>query len=220
MKRIIFLTLSSLIFAGFFMSTTAYADSGKRYAVTFTNLTQGQVITPPVLIVHNDGFYLFTLGSPAVPELAALAEDGVTAPLVNLAGSMPSVANVLVSSGPLLPGSSVTLEFASDRQFSQITAAGMLATSNDAFFAIRNIPLPEHGFETIYAAAYDAGSEGNSESCEFIPGPPCGHAGMRDTGSAEGYVYVHSGIHGMGDLLPSMFDWNNPVVEITIERMP
>ena len=35
---------------------------------------------------------------------------------------------------------------------------------------------------------------------------------------AEGYVYVHSGIHGIGGVDPSVWDWNNPVALITIEQ--
>ena len=48
------------------------------------------------------------------------------------------------------------------------------------------------------AAAYDAGSEYNSEDCAFIPGPPFGNGGVRDTDGAEGYVQILSGIHGIG----------------------
>ena len=73
---------------------------------------------------------------------------------------------------------------------------------------------------TLYAKAYDAGSEVHTESCDHIPGPPCGNPGNRLTEGAEGYVYPHSGIHGGEDLDPFMWDWNNPVALITIERAP
>lgn len=71
----------------------------------------------------------------------------------------------------------------------------------------------------VEAEAYDAGSEANSESCTYIPGPPCGNAEVRDTGDAEGFVHVHAGVHGIGDLDPAMHDWRNPVAEITIKRV-
>ena len=32
------------------------------------------------------------------------------------------------------------------------------------------------------------------------------------TEGAEGYVYVHPGIHRFGSLRPRLFDWRNPVV--------
>lgn len=54
------------------------------------------------------------------------------------------------------------------------------------------------------------------ELCDHIPGPPCGKAFVRNTGGAEGYVHVHSGIHGIGDLVPEQFDWRNPVAEVVI----
>jgi hypothetical protein len=69
------------------------------------------------------------------------------------------------------------------------------------------------------ADAYDAGSERNSELCRFIPGPPCGNANVHDPDSAEGYVHIHAGIHGSGDLDPSEFDWRNPVAQIVIQRI-
>jgi hypothetical protein len=64
--------------------------------------------------------------------------------------------------------------------------------------------------------AYDAGSETNNEDGNFIPGPPFGNGGVRDTGSAEGYVHIHSGVHGIADLAPEMYDWENPVAKIEI----
>jgi hypothetical protein len=32
-------------------------------------------------------------------------------------------------------------------------------------------------------------------------------------------VHLHSGIHGVGDLDPSVRDWRNPVIQVTIERI-
>ena len=51
--------------------------TGRGAAVcgTITNLTRGQVITPPMVIVHNGYFRHFVTGEPAIPELATLAED-------------------------------------------------------------------------------------------------------------------------------------------------
>jgi len=49
--------------------------------------------------------------------------------------------------------------------------------------------------------------------------PPCGNKFFRDTAGAEGFVHVHSGIHGIGDLDPETLDWHNPVAEVTIRRV-
>ncbi len=198
---------------------SAHADQGGHlYNVTITNVTRGQVITPPVVVSHKDGFQLFTLGMPASAELTKLAEDGMASDLINTLETTSAVYDVVAASGPLLPGQSVTLQVNVKRGFPQISAVGMLASSNDAFFALRGATVPVFGTLEVEAGAYDAGTETNSENCAYIPGPPCGNGGVRDTAGAEGYVHVHAGIHGIGDLDPAMFDWRNPVTEISISR--
>jgi hypothetical protein len=190
---------------------------GRRYKVTVTNLTRGQVITPPVAIVHDDAYRLFDLGSAAIPELAALAEDGNAAPLRGLLETDPSVLGTEMASGPVMPGATATIEVTVQGPYRFVTVAGMLASSNDAFFAVRGENVPLAGVRTIMAEAYDAGSEANLELCRDIPGPPCGNGGVRNPDGAEGYVHVHAGIHGIGDLVPAQHDWRNPVAEVRIE---
>jgi hypothetical protein len=118
-----------------------------------------------------------------------------------------------------MPGASLTVEITTGRPFKFISAAGMLVTTNDAFFAIRGVRVPWSRQKVVEAEAYDAGSEANAESCDNIPGPPCGNPGVRDIEDAEGYVHIHAGIHGIGDLDSATHDWRNPVVEITIQRV-
>ena len=78
----------------------------------------------------------------------------------------------------------------------------------------------------VKALAYDAGSEQNSEDCDYIPGPPCGNSLGHDPAASEAYVHVHAGIHGIGPegegprVTPADHDWNNPVARITIKRLP
>src|SRR3990170_1978765 len=172
MKRLtLFVALFLVLMVGILTSGIASAEQGRRYAVTITNITRGQVITPPVVISHNEEFHLFALGSPAIPQLATLAEDGVTAPLLAYVAALPTVLDTAVSSGPLMPGTSVTLEITTGGRFRYISAASMLASTNDAFFAIRNVRVDKEGGLVVDAEAYDAGSEANTESCAEIPGP-------------------------------------------------
>lgn len=224
MKKLIYaVTAGTLIAAGTFVAVPAFADDDdglRRYAVTITNLTRGQVLTPPVVIAHKPEFLLFTPGAPASSELAALAEDGVTGPLVGLLNTLPTVYEAAVGSGPIFPGHSITVEVVTSGKFRSISAVGMLASTNDGFFAVKGVSVPKKGAVTVEAEAYDAGSEANNESCAFIPGPPCGHPGVRDVAGAEGYVHIHAGIHGIGGLTPAMHDWRNPVAQITVQRMP
>jgi len=49
---------------------------------------------------------------------------------------------------------------------------------------------------------------------------PATGEGINENG--EGYIHVHAGIHGIGGpggLDEATFDWRNPVVEVTIERI-
>jgi len=206
----VFVMISSMNFA--------YADGGRRYEVTITNITRGQVITPPIVFSHDKSFELFSLGYEAIPELATMAEEGDSAPLLAHLGTLSSVFDYAASEGVLMPGESVTLEIRARGKFRNLTAAGMLASSNDAFFAVRGVRLYPGRERTVEATAYDAGSEANTESCDFVPGPPCGNH-VHDTDEAEGYVHIHAGIHGIGDLDPSVFDWRNPVAEIKIRKI-
>ena len=197
----------------------------KKYEITITNLTRGQVFSPPIVINHNSNFSLFTLGEEASDELAVLAEGGDTGPLVDL---IDGVYPYAVAGGPIMPGDSesVTLEISKRSHSRLISVAAMLVTTNDAFLAVRDIWFYGKYEKIVDALAYDAGSEINSEDCTDIPGPPCGappndHPDIE----AEGYVHIHAGIHGIGPqgegprVTPADHDWNNPVAKITIRRI-
>ena len=220
MKRVFAIITLLSVFIVASQSGAFAAENGRTYAVTITNITRGQVISPPVVFSHKDGFQLFDLGAPASDALVQLAEDAATGPLEAELLSSSAVDDVVIAAGPIPPGESVTVEVSAGGANFFVSAAGMLVTTNDAFFAVRNVRLPWWiGTQTVDAEAYDAGSETNSEQCAFIPGPPCGNGGVRDTGQAEGYVHVHAGIHGGGDLAPADFDWRNPVAHIQISRV-
>ena len=192
----------------------------RKYEVVITNLTRGQIISPPIIFTHLSGFRVFTPGTAASDELAAVAEDGVNGPLENVLDNAYEVSSREEVGTPVLPGQSVTVEIVAGRGATELTALGMLVVTNDAFFAGQGLALPFVGTRTYRAIAYDAGSEANTELCAHIPGPPCGSGGVRQTEGAEGFIHVHSGIHGQGDLVPYRHDWRNPVVSITITRIP
>jgi len=124
-----------------------------------------------------------------------------------------------VAGGGIGPGGSVTVAIETRGGFRYLSTAAMLVTTNDAFMAVRGVYARSWETTVVNATAYDAGGVDNSEDCAYIPGPPCGNGGVRDTDGAEGYVYIHSGIHGIGDLEPAEFDWGNPVATVKIERL-
>ncbi len=219
MKRLTQFSLASLVLlTGLVLGEANQAIAQQSFTVTITNATRGEVITPPVVIVHNKNFELFSVGSPAIPELVELAEDGVTDPLTAMLDTSPDVYDYAVAAGGIPPGESITVEVEAEGNFRRLTAVGMLATTNDAFFAVQGVKWSQSGSQMTYGLAYDAGSETNNESCDFIPGPPCENPFIRDTSGAEGYVHIHSGIHGTGDLAPADYDWRNPVAMVEIMK--
>lgn len=213
MKRVFFvvgLLIATGLFAGYLKADT--------YEVTVTNLTKGQVITPPVVFSHTETFVLFYEGEMARPALAQLAEMGATDPLVGSLEDRDRVYDISIGSGVIPPGESLMVTITTRDWFEYITAVGMLAQTNDGFFAIKGVRAPVNGSIIVYAAAYDAGSEENNELGAYVPGPPFGGT-LRSYQNGEKFVYIHSGIHGIGDLMPSMYDWHNPVAKIVIRRV-
>jgi hypothetical protein len=89
----------------------------------------------------------------------------------------------------------------------------MLAITNDGFVALNSVPARPG---TYMIPVYDAGSEINDELAVNIPGP--GGEGY-NSADGEGFVHIHAGIHGIGDLPePENLDWRNPAAKITINR--
>ncbi|HEY3180403.1 MAG TPA: spondin domain-containing protein [Casimicrobiaceae bacterium] len=202
----------------------AGAASAMEYEVTVTNLTRGQQFTPVLVASHKAGVRLFELGSPASPQLRALAEEGNIAPLTALLLGNPDVREVVNSGGLLGPGQSVTQRVRGSGSLDNVSVAAMLIPANDGFFAVNEAEGP-NGLDTVtvLSPAYDAGTERNDETCASIPGPnfiECGGPGAGGVpGGGEGYVHIHAGIHGVGDLDPALRDWRNPVARITIRRV-
>ena len=221
MKRLnVSLAIALITVCSILVSAVAYAeDETTRYKVTITNLTRGQILSPPVVISHGSNYHLFTAGNPATPGLAELAEDADTWPLTDHLKTLPSVFDFNVADDVIMPGSSATIKINTKKRFRLISAVAMLVTTNDAFMAAQRVYASQWRKVVVDAHAYDAGSEVNSELCASIPGPPCGNGGVRDTEGAEGYVYIHSGIHGIGNLDPAESDWNNPVATVRVQRV-
>jgi hypothetical protein len=195
-----------------------------RLEITVINLTKGQQFTPILVATHRRGVKLFQAGQPASPQLATLAEEGNTGPLAALLSSNPDVGDVISGTGLTNPGQSTTIIVGRRERFKRVSVAAMLIPTNDAFFSILDVAGPRGREEVVfYAPAYDAGSEKNDELCASIPGPSfpeCGGAGGgAKVGNGEGFVHIHSGIHGIGSFKPSNRDWRNPVARIVIKRI-
>ena len=206
-------------------SSAVYADGyankkSQMYEVTITNLTRSQTFTPILVSSQRYGVSLFELGSPASDELSALAEGGDVAPQTAVLEANKRVIDVANSGGLLAPGASVSVKVSAKHGAKWISVASMMIPTNDAFISMNGVKAPRGGHSvTYYSPAYDAGSEPNDELCISMPGPVCAGEGGSPGASGEGYVHVHAGIHGIGDLDASVYDWRNPAAKITIRRI-
>ena len=195
---------------------TLWGCGARGYRVKITNITRGQHFTPILVASHRAGVELFSVGEPASEELAALAEGGATDPLAAALRADPDVAGMAVSEGLLGPGESVVVTVRTRRGANRISLAGMLLPTNDGFVSLNSVLAPCYGARTYNAVAYDAGSEPNDEDCAHIPGPLCDGEGPSPDEDGEGYVHVHAGIHGIGDLVAADYDWRNPIARVKI----
>jgi len=215
---------TAVLLAGVCSRPVLAAEGGEpRFEITVTNLTRGQVFTPILAASHKAGVTLFRLGEPASVPLEILAESGDVGPLAASLSSMQSVHDVVNSGAPLPPGQSVTLMVKTAGQFDHLSVAAMLVPTNDGFFAVNGEEGPKGDKAiTLYSPAYDAGTEANDELCIHIPGPPGVCAGEPFNASRDdpaGYVHIHSGIHGTGNLVPAVRDWRNPVARIVVRSV-
>lgn len=198
------------------------AQATGKYRITVKNLTYSQVFSPILVVGHSRRVALFESGEAASEPLAQLAEGGATQPLIDALAGNRNVFGTATSGGPVLPGQSVTIDLKTN-YISRISVASMLVNTNDAFLALNSVRAPYRYKTQFEVPAYDAGSERNDELCVHIPGPLC--AGMNNEQGGilgdpgEGFVHIHRGIHGIGNLDRSVADWRNPVAEITIKRI-
>ena len=186
-------------------------DRDLCYEVTVTNMTHAQVFTPVLVVTHKKGVKLFTPGEPATDELAQLAEGGDVAPLADLLDSMGNrVGAIAVSEGgPFGAGESRKILVPASHRYNRLSLASMLAVTNDGFIALNGVHTR---FGMLTSPVYDAGTEINDELAANIPGP--GGEGYNPA-DGEGFVHIHRGIHGIGDLVESRMDWRNPAARIT-----
>jgi len=223
--------IGAIVAGGLTLTIGAWADDDDDdltegfFEVTVTNVTRGQQFTPILVASHKADVRLFELGKLASPGLQIVAEEGNVAPLTDELLAMPGVLDVTNSEALLNPGASVKIQVKARGAFNHVSVAAMLIPTNDAFFAVNGARIPRgHQVQVLTSVAYDSGSERNDELCTDIPGPffiECGGpgGGAAPDGDEEGYVHVHAGIHGIGDLDAAQRDWRNPVARITIRRM-
>ena len=209
-------------------------DTTVEYQFTFTNLTNGQPISPPAVLLHSSddaSDVIWTVGVAASTALELLAESGDSSELV----ASSWVDNSFVSEGPALPGTSVnvTVNYASIDDVNYFSFASMLGNTNDAFTGLNKIDLSELAIDqslNYRTPAYDAGTEANSETVATVPGPASADADGVNQGEAYNserddvdIVAMHSGVVTQDDglttsVLTYQQKFDNPVMSVTITR--
>lgn len=198
------------------------------YQVTVTNLTEGQPLSPPALILHCAGYQPWQVGSSASDGLEQLAEGGATSALLAEAVLSHAVVTTAADTAPILPGaSSSTIIGGRYCSSMALSVAAMLVNTNDGFTGLAAEPLSSLALQqsvSVNVAAYDAGTEANSESAASVPGPAAGGEGYnavrddRDTvGGHPGVVSADDGLAGSALAAAHRFD--NPVARITVTRL-
>jgi len=214
-------TAAVILLAGLTFSSSVLANGYASYHVTITNLTNSFTFTPILVASQRRVVSIYELGSPASDDLAAIAEAGDIGPLATTLNGNQRVVDVQNSGGLLLPGKSVTVVVSAAHGARRISIASMMLPTNDGFIALDSVRVPGHGSATFFSPGFDAGSEPNDELCTNIPGPTCGGVGLSpgENDGDEGYVHIHRGMHGIGDLAADVYDWRNPVARIMVTRV-
>jgi hypothetical protein len=196
----------------------------RTYEVTVYNLTGGQPLTPTVFATHARWQGIFDEGHAASNGVQQLAENGGVPVLAGeLAGANGIGTVAVVGDVPIGPGGSATIDVVVDDRYRRASLAGMLVCTNDGFGGVDSLRLPKWIGEatTVYGAAYDAGTEINTEAYVDLV-PLCdnaGGSGMSDLLLSEnGVVHMHDGIMGGSDLKPDVHGWDGSVIKVIVER--
>lgn len=171
-------------------------------------------------MVHNSQAQrLYVRGQPSSSALAILAENGDPSSLVNLytqnSNGVLSVA-AFSEGAPYVGGETFQMEVQVSTDYPLVTIATMAINTNDCFTAINGMQLSPG--MVLDVPGLDAGSEENNESCNSIPGPGCASISGSNFRSlnGEGFVHVHRGFFGIGDLPADRIDWRNPMMRIVV----
>lgn len=221
MRKGQFLFIGCVLSTSILAATNSWAgdDGMAMYQITVTNLNPGQPLAPVMASSHRSGITFFKAGEAPTDELAMLAEAGNGKPMAAKLLATRGVRDAQVSTtGLIFPGKSTTMMIKAKSDRDHVSLGSMLGATNDAFFGVSDVALPEKGEVVTYMAnAYDAGSETNDELSSTVAG--LGGEGYSPNDSGEGFIHIHNGVHGIGNLVPAIHDWNNPVAKIVIERV-
>ncbi|MGX9415861.1 spondin domain-containing protein [Vibrio sp. RC27] len=201
-------------------SPVATIDTSVEYEVVLKNLTNGQTISPPSLVLHDTGS-LFTIGEPASEALELLAEAGDASLILS---DTSFILNSASASGGIANGTSTTMTVSHTDAVEYLSFVSMLVSSNDAFTGVNQVDLTDlelNDSVTYQTVAYDSGTEANTETADTVPGTG-GEAYNPERDDID-IVTMHPGIVSSDDGLTTSAlsyqqKFDNPVMSVTITR--
>ena len=185
--------------------------------LTITNDAFQQPFSSFFVMTHNDNADpLYIRGKKASEALARLAEDGNPNQLMETYADQPGVGSVSIHSTdiPLFGRYRTKIRVQVTKEYPRVTIASMAMNTNDCFVAINGAVLTDG--QVLDLPGLDAGSEINNELCDSIPGPACGGPPNVQSGGGEGFVHVHRGFFGVGDLSEAGYAWRNPMMRVGV----
>ena len=232
MRRLALLALTASIMA---LAAAASAQAApKTWHVKVTNLTEQQPMSPPVWAVHDKRLDIWSTGQLASSAVLPIVEDAVNGPMLTYLGSNSHVRGFAAETGdpagPIGPGLSREFDVSSNGGDRYLSMLWMLVRTNDAFTGLDSYALDRGKrrrrgrksgataprTRTIEVRAYDACTENNNQDCDFIPGPPCLHPGVRDATAFP--IAPHPGITAPSDIETFAWDTSQPVARVEITR--
>ena len=185
------------------------------FGLTLENLTDGQPITPPVVVVHDANIDVLDYTSPTeLDGIDDLAEGGAQADLLATLNSTPGVVRAygLDTGGPIPPGGSYTANVLHGIGGADVTVVGMFACTNDGYIRASQLLTIVGGRlstpQPSTALVFDSGSEDNDETSATVPCLGGGEAALSE-GLGEGMRAPHTGIAGTADLSQETHGWTD-----------
>ncbi|MEL0648842.1 spondin domain-containing protein [Pseudoalteromonas agarivorans] len=194
-----------------------------EFTITFSNLTAGQPLSPLSVIAFDDTAP-WQFGESASVGLEMIAESGANEEYLSDENALAAVS----AEGGIGPGETTSVTISVDAQdVLNLSFAAMLGNTNDAFTGLSSVDVSalEVGSSiSRTTAAYDAGTEANTETADTVPGPAAGGEGFNEIrDDIADMITMHPGIVSNQDglstsALGAELKFDNPVSKIVITR--
>ena len=194
-----------------------------RVGIDLQNKSNGQPITPPVVIIHDPNVDPISYTRPSeLAGIADLSEGGVNGGLIATLIGAPGVVSVIDwdTGGPIQPRTGHRGNV-SAMDGTAITVVGMFACTNDAYIVATSKVDASSGSimsMTSVATVFDSGAENNDETAATVP---ClgGASAALSEGYGENERREHPGVTGDGDLNPAVHAWRaDTTAELTVSE--